>query len=63
MPRHDYRCPVCGKTEERTSFFWEGVLPLEFCSLCKTEMERLPATSNVVLKGTGWTPKGNTKCS
>lgn len=56
MPRWDYLCSACGFKDEVIGPI--GTLPVTVCPRCQgCTMERQPAATNFILKGSGWTPK------
>lgn len=53
MPRFDYRCPKCERTEEMQEPTWEGSPCLPCCKFCcgPVTMEKLPSAPNFTVKG------------
>jgi predicted nucleic acid-binding Zn ribbon protein len=67
MPLYEYKCPKCGKVEERIDYPWDGILPLPPVCVHHTvgtdgethyPMVRVPSAPAVHFKGEGWTKKG-----
>jgi len=56
MPRYDYQCPCA--TVELILTVKEAQEP-QVCPICLQERTKLPAAPSFILKGAGWTPKGN----
>lgn len=56
MGTWSYRCPDCGKIEDRSHYTWEGAHPIEWCTCdpehqSRTGMERQPSAPNFTVKG------------
>lgn len=60
MPIYVYRCQKCGDTIERMKNI-NKCDEEEYCSICKVEMEKVPARSDFKLEGGGWYQSGYTK--
>lgn len=59
MPVREYQCFVCDNSRtERTERLEEKELP-PLCPLCGIRMVWTPTQMTFMLKGPGWTPKGN----
>jgi putative FmdB family regulatory protein len=58
MPNYLFTCLECGHTYERHVPLkdFDAIMP---CPKCGNDSERVPASVPFVLKGNGWTPKGN----
>lgn len=62
MPYWDFKCPSCGNIQRDIWVSnWRDALGGEpnigRCG-CGAQPERMPAVTNFILKGSGWTPKG-----
>lgn len=62
MPLYSYRCPQCGRQEDRALRLSESDDP-QFCPSCSLyepapqQMEKLATSAALAFKGDGWTPK------
>lgn len=52
MPLYEYSCDACGETIEALQRFSDP--PLEKCSSCGGNLERLVSAPAIQFKGTGW---------
>lgn len=52
MPTYEYRCDKCGYEFEVSQRITED--PIDTCSQCGGQVQRLIAATNFILKGGGW---------
>jgi predicted nucleic acid-binding Zn ribbon protein len=61
MPLKDYQCMECGTRTERQEGITNAPDLPPFCTTCGNRMVWAPRSMTFALKGSGWTPKGNTR--
>jgi len=52
MPIYEYRCKICGKEFEVMQKITDE--PLNICTYCNGELEKLISPTTFILKGSGW---------
>jgi putative FmdB family regulatory protein len=60
MPRYEYQCTGCAGVIERSRTIAERHDPGTACPECGGLLLLTPSISGFTLKGSGWTPRGNT---